>query len=110
MTSLLGIQIPAPERAADPPNVAAFSTTSTLRPRLAAVRAAVMPAAPAPTTTTSYVALAASAMPLRVVKARAPAPVTAAPRRTSLRDRDSGMGGSLRRDAECYGTSRPVPV
>src|SRR4051812_2381922 len=54
MTSLLGIQIPAPERAAEPPNVGAFSTTTTLSPRLAAVSAAVIPAAPEPTTTTSY--------------------------------------------------------
>jgi hypothetical protein len=55
MTSLLGIQMPAPERAAEPPNVGAFSTTTTLRPRLAARRAAVIPAAPDPMTTTSKV-------------------------------------------------------
>lgn len=53
ITGLLGIQIPAPERAADPPNVGAFSTTTQLRPCLAAVSAAVIPAAPAPITTTS---------------------------------------------------------
>ncbi len=52
-TELFGIQIPAPDRAADPPKVGAFSTTTQLRPCLAAVRAAVMPAAPEPMTTTS---------------------------------------------------------
>lgn len=54
ITELLGSQIPAPDRAADPPKVGAFSTTRTLSPRLAAVSAAVIPAAPEPTTTTSY--------------------------------------------------------
>src|SRR5262245_36466535 len=53
MTSLLGIQMPAPERAAEPPNVGAFSTTRTLSPRLARRRAEVMPAAPQPMTTAS---------------------------------------------------------
>src|SRR5690242_19493619 len=52
-TSLLGIQMPAPDLAAEPPKTGAFSTTRVLRPRLAAASAAVMPAAPAPTTTTS---------------------------------------------------------
>ncbi|GLW03265.1 hypothetical protein Slala05_68950 [Streptomyces lavendulae subsp. lavendulae] len=51
---MLGSQIPAPERAADPPKVGAFSTTRTLSPRPAAVSAAVIPEAPDPTTTTSY--------------------------------------------------------
>src|SRR2546423_12056907 len=53
ITGLFGIQTPAPLRAAEPPKVGAFSTTIVRRPRLAAVRAAVMPEAPAPTTTTS---------------------------------------------------------
>src|SRR6266851_3245300 len=53
MTLLLGIQMPDPDLAREPPKTAAFSTTTTDRPRLAAVRAAVMPAAPAPITTTS---------------------------------------------------------
>ena len=53
ITELFGIQIPDPDRAAEPPNTAAFSITSTDRPRLAAVSAAVIPDAPAPTTTTS---------------------------------------------------------
>ncbi|MEY9854513.1 hypothetical protein ABH935_000110 [Catenulispora sp. GAS73] len=55
ITELLGIQIPAPERAAEPPKVGAFSTTTADRPRAATVSAAVIPAAPQPTTTTSYV-------------------------------------------------------
>jgi hypothetical protein len=55
MTELFGIQMPAPERAAEPPKVAAFSTTTHVRPCLAAVSAAVIPAAPEPMTTTSYV-------------------------------------------------------
>src|SRR5690349_24017102 len=59
ITSLQGIQIPAPDRAAEPPKVGAFSTTTTLSPRLAAVNAAVIPAAPEPTTTTSYSSVAA---------------------------------------------------
>ena len=48
-----GTQIPPPDRAVEPPNVPAFSITSTLRPWCAAVSAAVRPAAPLPTTTTS---------------------------------------------------------
>jgi hypothetical protein len=76
MTSLFGIQIPAPERAADPPNVGAFSTTSVRRPRLAALSAAVMPAAPAPTTTTSYSTWARAGAPPSAVPVT---PVTSAP-------------------------------
>jgi len=38
-TGLFGIQIPAPERAADPPKVAAFSTTTQVRPCSRALRA-----------------------------------------------------------------------
>ncbi len=53
ITALFGIQIPAPDRATEPPNVAAFSITTTDSPRLAAVSAAAIPEAPAPTTTTS---------------------------------------------------------
>ncbi len=53
-TRLFGIQTPPPERAVEPPKCAAFSMTTARRPCRAAVRAAVMPAAPLPTTTTSY--------------------------------------------------------
>jgi hypothetical protein len=53
ITSLLGTQMPAPERAAEPPKTAAFSMTTVRSPRLAAVNAPAIPAAPAPTTTTS---------------------------------------------------------
>jgi hypothetical protein len=52
-TSLPGIQTPPPERAVEPPKRGAFSTTSAESPRSAAVSAAVSPAAPVPTTTTS---------------------------------------------------------
>ena len=52
-TELLGIQTPEPDRASDPPNTLAFSSTTTDSPSLTAVSAAVIPAAPAPTTTTS---------------------------------------------------------
>ena len=52
-TSLPGIQIPPPERAVEPPNVFSFSTTTALCPWATTVKAAVMPAAPLPTTTTS---------------------------------------------------------
>ena len=51
--SLLGIHTPPPERAVEPPKRAAFSTTTALNPLRAAVSAAVIPAAPLPTTTTS---------------------------------------------------------
>src|SRR3954447_9877792 len=80
MTALLGIQIPAPERAADPPKVGAFSSTTVLRPCLAAASAAVIPAAPEPMTTTSYVptvgksaALAPCCTPAATAAAPAPA-------------------------------------
>jgi hypothetical protein len=79
MTELLGIQIPAPDRAADPPNVGAFSTTTTRRPRLAARSAAVIPAAPAPTTTTSNSSTAAWAVSPDATPRAAPAPIAAAP-------------------------------
>ncbi len=49
------VRDPAAQRAADPPNVGAFSTTTQLSPCFAAVSAAVIPAAPEPITTTSYV-------------------------------------------------------
>jgi hypothetical protein len=53
-TWLHGIQMPAPDRAAEPPNVGALSTITHCRSHLAAVSAAVIPAAPGLTTTTSY--------------------------------------------------------
>src|SRR6266540_3779944 len=94
MTSLLGIQIPAPERAAEPPNVGAFSTTTTRRPRLAARSAAVMPAAPAPTMTTSYCELSAWAGPLAAAELTTVlAPTAAAPASTCRRLSDAGMRG-----------------
>src|SRR5262245_14898645 len=51
-----------PARTVEPPNVAAFSTTRTRRPRWAAVSAAVIPAAPLPTTTTSNSVTLSSAL------------------------------------------------
>src|SRR5580692_12317150 len=60
-TVLPGAQIPPPDRAVDPPNDPAFSTTTTLSPRSAAVSAAVIPAAPLPATTTSNSAGSVSA-------------------------------------------------
>jgi len=59
-TVLPGAQIPPPERAVDPPKYPVFSMTSTLRPRCAAVSAAVIPAAPLPATTTSTSAVSRS--------------------------------------------------
>src|SRR3569833_3926362 len=47
--------MPPPERAVVPPNTGAFSVIRTSRPAWLAVRAAVMPPAPEPTTTTSTV-------------------------------------------------------
>jgi hypothetical protein len=63
-TALPGAQIPPPDRAVDPPNDPAFSTTTTLSPRSAAVSAAVIPAAPLPATTTSKSAGPVSASPV----------------------------------------------
>src|SRR5690242_15939489 len=88
--------MPAPDRAAEPPKVGAFSTTTTLRPRFAARSAAVIPEAPAPTTMTSncwvaaWAALSDSAEP-RI----APAPAVAAPARTWRRLRAGDMAGLL---------------
>lgn len=74
ITSLHGIQIPAPDRAAEPPKVGAFSTTTQLSPRAAAVSAAVIPAAPEPTTTTSYVPMSGTSAAYEVA-----APLSASP-------------------------------
>src|SRR5487761_790726 len=52
-TALPGAQIPPPERAVEPPYSSAFSSTMAVRPSCAAVSAAVIPAAPLPTTTMS---------------------------------------------------------
>src|SRR5512139_1207509 len=71
ITGLLGIQTPAPERAAEPPKVGAFSMTRVVRPRLAAVRAAVMPAAPEPTTRTSTVVRVGVVVAVAVVEVAA---------------------------------------
>ena len=106
-TGLFGIQMPAPERAAEPPKVGAFSTTTTLSPRFAAVSAAVIPAAPEPTTTTSYspssgAAPAAGAAASPDVTAR-PTPA-AVPRRIWRRVRSVSMAHSSlaeRRRSSC---------
>ncbi|SKX84024.1 Uncharacterised protein [Mycobacteroides abscessus subsp. abscessus] len=52
-TELLGIQTPPPERDVEPPQYGDFSMITVVRPCAAAVIAALSPAAPAPTTTTS---------------------------------------------------------
>src|SRR4051812_31799252 len=98
ITSLFGIQMPAPERAAEPPNLAAFSTTRTVIPRLAAVSAATIPAAPDPTTTTSYSGASvgsawAATLPRMWEPRKSPAPVAAAPRSTFLREGWSIISG-----------------
>ena len=56
MCVLLGIQYHAADFFIVPPGSAAFSRIATLAPWRAELRAAGKPAAPAPTTTTSYVA------------------------------------------------------
>ena len=50
---LVKLQRPPPEMRIFSPGVAAWSTTSTERPRLPASTAHIIPAAPAPITTTS---------------------------------------------------------
>jgi hypothetical protein len=50
---LFGIQTPPPERAVEPPKRGAFSIRTVRSPWCAAVSAAVIPAAPLPTTITS---------------------------------------------------------
>src|SRR5438128_1774454 len=55
MYLLFGIQYQAADFFIVPPGSAAFSRIATLAPRLDALSAAGKPAAPAPTTTTSYV-------------------------------------------------------
>ena len=50
---LPGIQMPAPDQAVVPPTWSAFSKTATGAPSTAAASAAVSPAAPEPSTTTS---------------------------------------------------------
>ncbi len=107
ITSLHGAQIPAPDRAAEPPNVGAFSTTTHRKPRLAAASAAVIPAAPEPTTTTSYSSTAsapaeASMRFSRPEESTTPAPAAAAPRSTCrrLKPLRGGTGGTCGVPAE----------
>src|SRR5690242_12126414 len=102
MTSLFGIQMPAPERAAEPPKVGAFSTTTTLRPRLARRSAAVIPAAPQPITTTSNCWAASPGLAAAVDPTARPVPTAAAPARSRRRLRGGGIGAP--QDGGRYGS------
>ena len=58
MCGLFGIQTWPPDHAVVPPTLSAFSNTATLAPPSCAAIAAVSPAAPVPSTTTSYRSIA----------------------------------------------------